>query len=467
MDNKNNLTPPDDNTQWLDEILGTVETVREIGPDEHAIYQAGLTHPDDLELEKILAENATAEKPAKKAPAKKAAPAEETANEQPVEKGRPKKKGGYGLASIPHLIATVIWLAIILAVGVSLGKTIWVCCADLMAFGKEPQQVTITITDTDNIDTISEKLADANLIRYPGLFRTFAQLTGKDSHISPGTFTLNSQLDYNAMINNMGYYGSAREVVEIMFPEGYNCAQTFRLLEEKKVCTVEELEEWAANGELDSYWFLEGVPRGTKYCLEGYLAMDTYEFYTNDEPRRVLEKFLNEFDDRFTDIMREELTSIQDAYAQQLSERGYSSEYIAQNKLTLHNVLTIASIVEKETSSKVESYDIASVFYNRLVSADFPFLDSDATVHYAIGDYFGDKETLSAADLQVNSPYNTRNSQGLPPGPICNPGVYSLYAALDPNETSYYYFVYDSDAREHLFSRTYEEHMRRVQELGY
>ena len=467
-----------ENENWLDEILGTAAPAEEIGPDEQAVYSAGLTHPNDLELEQILSEDWSAdvayeaalregsikEEPVpeqpeneKKVPEKKA---------EPVRKGRPKKKGGYGLFGIPHLLATCIWLAIILAVGISLGRTIWVCCADLMAFGKEQQQVTITITDSDTIDTVSEKLGKANLVRYPGLFKFFAEITGKEANISAGTFTLNSLLDYNAMINAMTYYGASREVVEIMFPEGYNCAQIFRLLEKNNVCTARELEDWAANGELSDYWFLDGVERGSKYCLEGYLAPDTYEFYTNDEPQRVLEKFLNEFDDRFTDIMRENFETMQYNYALRLSERGYSSDYIEENKLTLHKVVTLASIVQKETSSNSECYKIASVFYNRLVSANFPFLDSDATVYYAIGDYFGEKEELSQADIDSSSPYNTRNHQGLPPGPICNPGAYAMYSALEPDDTGYYYFVYDEKAREHIFNETYDGHMRTLAELG-
>lgn len=483
MDNKQN--DPQTSENWLDEILGNPVPEEELGPDEQAVHSAGLTHPDDLELENILSENwddpqdqstqspVSAEAQAEDTPAidappadEAATPAEEKQNDQSVQKGRPKRKSVYGLFGIPHLLATCIWLAIILAVGVSLGRTIWLCCADLMAFDKEAQQVTITITDADTIDSVAEKLGKANLIRYPELFKMFAELTGKADNISPGTFTLNSELDYNAMINAMTYYGASREVVDIMFPEGYNCAQMFRLLEKNNVCTAQELEDWAANGELDDYWFLEGVERGSKYCLEGYLAPDTYSFYTNDEPRRVLEKLLNEFEDRFTDIMREDLQAMQQAHAKRLADRGYSSEYIEANKLTLHKVLTLASIVQKETATNAECYDIASVFYNRLVSADYPLLDSDATVYYAIGDYFGEKEELTQGDLIFDSPYNTRKEPGLPPGPICNPGVYALYSALDPNDTSYHFFVYDASARKHLFSSTYDEHQRKLRDLG-
>ncbi len=228
-----------------------------------------------------------------------------------------------------------------------------------------------------------------------------------------------------------------------------------------------ELEEYAANGELDEYWFLEGVERGSKYCLEGYLAPDTYEFYTDDDPGRVLEKFLNAFDARFTDKMRDELAKMQERYNKALAKNGYSQSYIESHPLTLHKVVTLASIVQKETANDNESYTIASVFYNRLTDpTDHPYLGSDATVYYAIGDYFMESGELTAEAIAFDSPYNTRSSTGLPPGPICNPGAYSLYAALEPDETTYYYFIYSPKAGEHLFSTTLREHEQKAKELG-
>lgn len=506
MENNKENRNLDDNQEWLDELLNTPTPVPEIGPDEHAVHSAGLTRPEDMELEKILAEDwlreveelpeeeadqpavqEEADMPEEAVALEEAAVPEETkvpdeaealeeeipleeANlpeqeETPQRKGRPKGKKGYGLWGIPHLLATAVWLALIVAIGLSLGRVLWVSCADIMAFGKEPISVKITITEQDDIDSISQKLGKANLVKYPGLFKLFADLTGKDENISVGTFTLSSELDYNAMINAMVYYGATREEVEIMFPEGANCAQIFRILEKENVCTVADLEAYAADGELKDYWFLEGVERGDKYCLEGYMSPDTYKFYTNDEPRRVIEKFLNEFDDRFTDIMKEDFANMQQVYQDKLIANGFDETYIAENPLTLHQVVTLASIIQKEMASNGEVYDIASVFYNRLTNPEYLYLGSDATVYYAIGDYFGDVDELTDAQLNVDSPYNTRNHQGVPPGPICNMGVYSLYGALDPNETDYYYFVYDPNNYEHRFSSTYEAHMQNVAEL--
>ena len=470
------------NNEWVDEILGSAAPAEEISADAHADNLSKLTHPDDIELERIMDEVKQENVPVDilegtqqfdsetiaetETPSQSASAARRKSRQADAKKARPERQKGYGLFGIPHLLATAVWLLLIVAIGVSLGRMLWVCCADLMAFGKDSQEITITVTEEDDIASVSQKLGDAGLVRYPGLFKLFAEITGKADNIDFGTYTLNTHFDYNAMLNAMASAASRRGVVTIMFPDGYNCAQIFKLLEENEVCTVADLEAYAATGDLEDYWFLEGVTRGSKYCLEGYLAPDTYSFYTNDDPRRVLEKFLDEFDDRFTDIMKQELADMQVRFADMLRKQGYGSDYIAQNSLTLHQLVTLASIVEKEKSADLEGYSIASVFYNRLMNAStYPFLNSDATILYAT-DYYNAGELVT--DAQINaSPYNTRNHEGLPPGPISNPGVYSLYAVLDPNDTNYYYYVLDPSAGVHLFSKTYDEHLRKVNSLGY
>ena len=490
MDNNKNNPQFTQDDNWLDEILGT-DTPKAESSSELAgrsILRDGWTGVFDTSKGSEVTEDETqAYTPPAYEPEYEVQPRETPAEDDPqdsyddtedYEEEFPQPKKGSGfltmLGNISHLLVTFVWLAIIL------GRFIWTCCSDLMAFGKPDQAITITVTEKEvikhsdgtkdvDIDSIAEKLNDAGLIEQPNLFKLFATITKKDQDISPGTYTLNSYFDYNAMINGMTYSAPAREIVTVMIPEGYNCAQIFALLSEYGVCTVNELEDYAAHGELDDYWFLEGVKRGSKYCLEGYLFPDTYDFYTNDDPERVLEKFLNDFDYRFSESMKEDFAVMKDRYAQMLSSHGYGSEYIAQNPLTMHQLVTLASIVEKESSNGTESFDIASVYYNRLTNqSEYPFLDADATVHYALEDYFGTIKQLTQAHLSVSSPYNTRGYQkGLPPGPICNPGIYSLYAVLDPNETSYHYYVLNTKTGLHEFSKTYAEHQRTMANLGY
>ena len=479
MDNQNNGSA---NDNWLDEILGRRPGAKELSFNEAAAAADGLSQPDDAELERIVRETmeenwgddtASVSQPstdtqffntgANTTPPTEEPPQEETdsskdgdGDDEPKtfwQKLRAKEKAGYGLFGIPHILATVIWCVLIIAIGTSLGRTLWLCAADVLALGKTPQETTITVDVSDRMTDIAQKLQEAGMIRYPDLFVSFAELTGKGNNILVGSITFSGETiyDYNALINAMSYRGDSTIVVEVMIPEGYSCAQIFSLLEEKGVCSVSELEAYAADGELDSYWFLTDVPRGHKYCLEGFLFPDTYQFYMDDEPRRVLEKFLDDFEYRFTSRMVDKFMALN-------NKTGLN--------LTLREVITMASIIEKEKSADLEGYKISSVFYNRLThSSVYPTLDSDATVLYAI-DYYNKGELVT--DAQINaSPFNTYTHAGLPPSPIGNPGLSSLDAALDPEETDYYFFLLDRDAGYHVFSKTLAEHEKKERELGY
>ena len=375
--------------------------------------------------------------------------------EHPAPKGRPKRRGGEGLLGIPNILVTVVWIAITLAIGVTLGRMAWVCAADVLAFGREDHKVTITISSTDDIDSIATKLKNANLIRYPGLFKLYASFAVDDGEIQPGIWDLNTLYDYHALVKMMSP-SSQRSVVTVMIPEGYSCRQIFELLQEKRVCTVESLESYAASGELDSYWFLDGLERGSKYCLEGYLFPDTYEFYTNDTAQNVLTKMLNNFDSRVDESIRSQLDSLNTHISQMMEDDGRSADYIASHQMTMADVITVASLIEKESASAEESYTIASVIYNRLYAWNGTpaYLNIDASVIYALDG----KTDLTQEDLATDSPYNTYLNVGLTPGPIANPGINSIKAALEPQDTGYYYYILDPAAGTHHFSSTLEEH---------
>ena len=391
------------------------------------------------------------------------APTPVPTHERPVRKGRPRRKKGEGLFGIPDLLTTAVWLAVIVMVGVTLGRMLWVCAADVLAFGREDRPVTVTIYESDTIDDVTEKLFDANLIRYPGLFKLYAKFAVDEGEIRPGIWDLNTRYDYHALVSMMSP-SSSRSVVEIMIPEGSSCAQIFALLEENKVCTAQDLAAYAASGELDYYWFLEGVARGEENSLEGYLFPDTYQFYTNDSPRSVLQKMLDNFDNRFTDEMLQQLPVLNERISAMMRSDGRSQEYIDAHQLTLKDVVIIASMIEKETASAEEGYTVSSVIYNRLFKwgGTPAYLNIDATMVYALGG----KTDLTAEDLRIEHPYNTYLNTGLTPGPISNPGLSSLKAALAPKDTNYYYYVLDPSAGEHHFSTTYEEHQAFIASMG-
>ena len=483
---------------WLDEILSKhelSESSRQLGADESAVASARLIHPDDMELERIVQEtlaqdwgehfaestvsehseaestqffNPVRQEPAAEQPVADMIPPEPVEEDEPVtENDAPQKttfghkvlrflrsgiKKGDGLFGIPHIAATAIWLCLIVAIGIPMGRTLWLCAADLLALGKEGQEITLTVDEQDGISEIAQKLQKAGMIEYPNLFEIFAKLTGKGDKILTGTITFNKSMvyDYNALINALSYRGNARVTIDVTIPEGYNCAQIFALLEKKGVCTVAELEEYAANGNLEEYWFLKDIKRGHKYCLEGFLFPDTYEFYVNDKPEHVIHKFLDDFDYRFTDRLMDKFEALK-------KKTGLN--------FTIRQLITLASMVEKEKANDLEGYSIASVFYNRLThSASYPYLNSDATILYAT-DYYNKGELITNEQINA-SPYNTYTQKGLPAGPIANPGLSSIDAALDPDSTKYYYFIFDKSAGVHRFSKTLAEHNAWADKLG-
>ena len=377
-------------------------------------------------------------------------------------KGRPKRKGGYGLFGLPHLAATLVWLAIIVMIGTSLGRMLWVCAADVLAFGRESKEVSVTITSNDTIDDIAQKLHDAGLINYPQVFKLYAKLAVDEGDILPGTFQLDTIYDYHALVVQMGPRSSTRSVVEdLLIPEGLNCRQIFELLEEKNICTVKELEEYAANGEFSDFWFLEGVERGDKYCLEGYLFPDTYDFYEHSTPREALGKMLLGFDSR---VDQQEtmtaLTALNERLSAMMRAKGCSEEHIAEHQLSLRDLLTVASLIEEETASSKESPLIASVIFNRLTEDQVyeRYLNIDAAIIYATGD-------ANNIDTSIDHPYNTYKYAGLTPGPISNPGLESINAALAFEDSEYYYYVLNPETEMHQFSKTLEEHEQWIEKF--
>ena len=456
MENKNINPPSGDDTSWLDELLESSTY------GEDAIQDLS-NSVEDLELERIIreakadewdltdiiesqqaayeeVETPPAPKPAFDDPEVAAQvyweeDDEEVYDEEVYEdtdrKVRPKQKNGYGLFGLPHFASIIIWIGIVAMCGISFGRLLWICATDVLAFGREDRVTTITITNSDvgNIDAIADKLYNAGLIKYRELFRFYASLSSADEKISAGTFELNTLFDYNALVKGMSSTSSYRETVKVTIPEGYTCAQIFALLEEKGVCTVAELKAYEVQSD---YWFLQGKNENAEYPLEGFLFPDTYNFYVGDSAKGVFRRFLARFDEIFTDELK---------------------TYVDSSKYSLYEIMTVASMIEKESAGSSENYDISSVIYNRLNnSASFPFLNIDATIVYAQG---GNSEFI---DKELDSPYNTYKYRGLPPTPICNPSLLSIQAALSPASTKYYYYALDPSTGLHHFSRTLQEH---------
>ena len=355
-----------------------------------------------------------------------------------------------------------LYMLLVIATSAVLAGVGWLWAGDVLALNKPAASATVTlpidiftdrevhststdaegnkVTSTSTISTadmnyVADLLKDNGLIDYKGLFKVFCAVTGveKKGKLSPGTYELNTDMDYNALINAMSARSGSRSQTTVTIPEGYTIDQIFALLEEEGVSTVATLQKVAANYDF-KFSFLKGVlPLGDYHRLEGYLFPDTYEFYMGGGESaavQVLNKMILRFDQMFPDALR-----------QQCADMGYS----------IHQMVTIASLIEKETDGKDQAH-IASVIYNRLErpnSETVGLLQIDATLVYALG------RQISQADYTADTPYNTYTNQGLPPGPIASPGMVALNSALNPASTNDYYYVLGNDGAHHFF-RTHQ-----------
>jgi len=352
---------------------------------------------------------------------------------------------------MPGVIKGLLYVCCVLAAAIVLAVFAWKCADELCALTAEDQVVTVTVPENASMNQVTDMLHEKELIDYKWLFNLYCMISGAEEKIEPGTYQLNTVFDYHALVYGMMETSENRATVTVTIPEGYEAEDIFLLLEENGVCAAADLEQAAAEHEFD-YWFLQEIEYGDFRRLEGYLFPDTYEFYVDDEAENVLAKFLRNFNRKFTEELQADLETLNAKLRQQKLESGFSEGEVED--LTIHDVITVASLVEKETVSAAESGEIASVIYNRLCSKLYPCLNIDATIQYVLPER---KEILTNADKAVISPYNTYTNAGLPVGPIANPGMSSIRAALYPENTDYYFYAIDP-AGGHHFSETVYEH---------
>lgn len=334
-------------------------------------------------------------------------------------------------------LTALLYVVFVIGVSMFLATFGWVMANDVLALNKEYHSAVIEVTDEDTIGTVTQRLKEEGLIEYPLMFRLFSAITGAEEDLSAGTYELDTDMDYRAIILNLSSRSSTRQTTQVVIPEGYTVAQIFQLLEDSNVSTVEKLNDMAANYDY-AFSFLQDIPLGDPSRLEGYLFPDTYEFFLGQDPKTVINKMLVQFDAVVTDEMRQE---------------------IWDSGRTIHEVVTVASLIEKETDG-TDYTTISSVIYNRLNNPNGEtagYLQIDAAIAYVTG------RAVTRDDYEnVDSPYNTYLNKGLPPGPIANPGLASIRAAMNPENTSYYYYVLNPETGRHEFTRTYAEHQNLV-----
>ena len=413
-----------ENWDWLyeaDEDDNDLEADNEDGKeiDLDAMIDEILNHIDPNDWEEWK------DQPPRETPPPQPAPQQPTPTAAaPTDKTRKKQR-----RSLPTNIAEgVIYVGGILLISFILATIGWRWAGDVLALNKEPLTASVTITEGESLGDVTAELKEKGLVKYGYLFQLFASFTHKAEKITAGSYELSTVMDYSALLNNISSTSAYRETVTVTIPEGYTVEEIFKLMENKGVCSYNDLLKVAQEETFD-FDFLKDVKTTKEKRLEGYLFPDTYEFYKGADAKNVINTMLKNFDERFDSKMEAEMQLL-----------GYSK----------NDIIIMASIIEKETDGG-DQRNIASVLQNRLKNTwatPKGYLQVDSTIQYLLKER---KKKLTDKDLEIDSPYNTYKNPGLPIGPICNPGLTAIQAALEPNKTNYYYFMLGKDGTTHFF----------------
>ena len=324
---------------------------------------------------------------------------------------------------------SLIYAVVIIGVSLLLSFVLLLGINDMVGLVKPNAEVTITIPEGATTDQVVQIVKDSGAVSQPLFFKLYMSLTKSTEKIEPGEYTINTNYDYMRIISSLKGAGATYETVELNFPEGFTLEQIVDRLVENGVNTREALMNSLQNTEFE-YDLVKDIPtddpnRLTK--LEGYLFPDTYEFYKGEAPDSVIGKFLANTEKKITAEMREQAKA---------------------SGMTVDELLTLASVIQEESGEYEQMLKISSVFHNRLNSREFPRLESDPTTEYA--------QAHNAAA------YDTYQVAGLMPGPICNPGIEAILAALTPDNTNYLFFVTDLKGN-YYYATTYNAHLKNIQ----
>lgn len=304
--------------------------------------------------------------------------------------------------------------------------------------------VEIEIEPGDSTSRIATKLRADGLIRQPVLFTALARYKNLDDKLQAGRYVLRPDMTVTQIL--VALQNSRVDEVQVTIPEGLRIEEIANLIGAAGLVSEEQFLEAASNGAAfkDNHFLLSSLPSDAS--LEGYLFPDTYRIAATANVTEIVELMLDRFDTQYGEIERD----------------------VRVPDVSVHQIVTMASIVQREAALIEEMPRIAAVFWNRLApeNADETGggrLQADPTVQYALGYSVAEqtwwRKNLTVADLQLESPYNTREQPGLPPGPISNPGLDALRAAAQPDESAEYLYFVASCAKDgsHNFATTFEE----------
>ena len=384
-----------------------------------------------------------------------------------TDKKRRKKK-----AKKNRIIFRVVWIVMVLFVSVMIGEFLMVGVNDMLGVGREAETaVTVTIPKDADLDTITDILYDNNVIKVKWFFKLYATLTKSTSGFTQGTFDVAQNKDYQALINYMQSDMNRTDVVTIRFTEGMSLKQYAKLLDDGKVCSADAFLEACNSDRFDSYEFIKAIPnaKDRPIKLEGYLFPDTYDFYVGENVDTVIEKFLANYRRK--------------VYGRKSRVIGYDKKMTLAERaetigMTMEEVLTLASLIQAEAADKDDMYEISAILHNRLATipndgvnpngeSGLAYLQLDSTKYYP---YSSLKDIPQNQRSTFKSTYNTYEIIGLPPGPICNPSLDAIQAALTVGKTENYYFCH-KPAEENIpavayYAKTMDEHLENLKKAG-
>ena len=344
---------------------------------------------------------------------------------------------------------TLIYLACVVLASCLLAGVGWLLVNDVCSLNKDPVEVKLVIEEGDTLSDVANKLKDAGLINYKGVFKLTSGFFKYKSYVEPGSYDLNSDMDYRALIRNMHDWEAdskeAQGLVSVTIPEGYTVREIIDLLAQNGVSTAAELEDACANFEFADYDFLDDSQLGSIDRMEGFLFPTTYEFDKNKSAVYAVDTMLTMFKSQISQQMLADIKA---------------SPY------TLREIITMASLIEKESiGDDTERKNISSVIHNRLENPSSEKGGRALQLCSSIN-YIMKHDGVKTFDTKIDSPYNTYINPGLTPGPICNPGLSAIKAAIYPADTGYYFFALGTDGKSHFFT-DYNEHLKFINSDEY
>ena len=340
-----------------------------------------------------------------------------------------------------------VWLIMVLIVAALLSQFAITGINDMLAVGKEKVTVTVEIPKNATTGQVAGILSSAGIIHDENFFELYSKLTKADGHYNNGSYKIDTNMDYEAIISNLQSNVNRVDTVKITFPEGINALEISALFEKNGVCTAKDVLAEINSNQFDASFEIVKAITNTKdryYKLEGYLFPDTYYFYKDEDPKTAIQKLVNNCNKKLTTEVRNK------AQAQ---------------KMTIDQLMTLASMIQAEAANKDDMYLVSSVFHNRLESGgkgDLLRLRSDPTTYYP---YRTKAAVPSNLRETYKSRYDTYTIQGLPAGPICNPGAEAIDAALNPANTDYYYFCHDKNGKAY-YAKTNAQHEANLKKAG-